>query len=133
MSAKFYYYDNDRTSSWGDWLQWGQCSVTCGQGERSRSRTCNPPNVNEAGSCASTCVGDATQFDDFCLATQRCCASKDKVWGSWQPWSSCSAICGEGSKARSRPCVNPDPPYDCTVPCSGLSGSAVRCSVCCGV
>ncbi|XP_070203270.1 thrombospondin-1-like [Littorina saxatilis] len=71
--------DNDRTSSWGDWLQWGQCSVTCGQGERSRSRTCNPPNVNEAGSCASTCVGDATQFDDFCLATQRCCEEKGTV------------------------------------------------------
>ncbi|XP_060582797.1 A disintegrin and metalloproteinase with thrombospondin motifs 1-like [Ruditapes philippinarum] len=35
--------------SWGNWLNWGACSVTCGDGTRSRSRSCNNPSPSNGG------------------------------------------------------------------------------------
>ena len=48
------------TSQWGNWGSWGVCSVTCGSGTRSRSRTCNGGN-NCAGEnrVSGTCTRGA--------------------------------------------------------------------------
>jgi hypothetical protein len=40
---------NSVDGSWGNWLNWGACSVTCGDGTRSRSRSCNNPSPSNGG------------------------------------------------------------------------------------
>ena len=35
--------------SWGNWENWDTCTVTCGNGTQSRSRTCNNPTPSNGG------------------------------------------------------------------------------------
>ena len=42
------------------WTTWTTCSVTCGDGTRSRSRLCTNPEPQHGG---LGCVGDATKTD----------------------------------------------------------------------
>ncbi|XP_044123231.1 hemicentin-1 isoform X1 [Neovison vison] len=44
--------------SWGNWHSWGQCSASCGGGEKTRKRLCNNPVPSKSG---RPCPGDATQ------------------------------------------------------------------------
>ena len=34
---------------WSDWGSWSPCSVSCGEGEQTRSRRCENPAPNEYG------------------------------------------------------------------------------------
>ncbi|XP_045206201.2 sushi, von Willebrand factor type A, EGF and pentraxin domain-containing protein 1-like [Mercenaria mercenaria] len=34
---------------WGMWTEWGDCSITCGSGERKRNRTCDNPPPSPGG------------------------------------------------------------------------------------
>ena len=36
--------------SWGEWLRWSPCSMTCGGGSRSRRRYCDDPVPENDGS-----------------------------------------------------------------------------------
>lgn len=47
---------------WSVWQTWGRCSVTCGNGERNRARSCNNPVPQYGG---NQCTGDATEIH-FC-------------------------------------------------------------------
>ena len=42
---------------WGDFGNWGDCSATCGNGKRSRTRTISTP----ASGNGADCIGDATE------------------------------------------------------------------------
>ena len=45
---------------WNAWSEWKPCSKTCGDGVRTRSRTCANPLPAHGG---NNCVGDGTQTE----------------------------------------------------------------------
>ena len=55
-----YIKDTDATAvngDWTDWGSWGECSSSCGEGIKSRRRSCTAPSPMGSG---KDCVGDAT-------------------------------------------------------------------------
>ena len=79
---------------WGNWNDWGDCSVSCGGGLRFRIRQClgGTPGVGN-------CVGDFSQ-SQVCMS-QQCGAG----WRQWSQWSTCSNSCDEGQQIRIRECL----------------------------
>jgi len=45
---------------WSDWSLWDECSATCGQGQKSRTRECNNPIPAYGG---RMCDGDSLEYD----------------------------------------------------------------------
>lgn len=45
---------------WGNWLPWKSCSVSCGEGERTRERVCNNPAPLHGG---TSCPGPSVATD----------------------------------------------------------------------
>lgn len=45
--------------NWSPWQPWGECSASCGIGERTRVRFCNSPAPTNKG---RPCPGDSTQL-----------------------------------------------------------------------
>ena len=76
-------------ANWTLWGLWSDCSVTCGEGNRKRTRSCTG---------LGKCVGDSTNTD---TCNMEPCAN----WTLWGSWSSCSVTCGEGSRQRTRACT----------------------------
>ncbi|KAK6187340.1 hypothetical protein SNE40_005396 [Patella caerulea] len=61
--------------NWGHWSEYSQCSVTCGNGTRTRTRACDKP-VSSNG--CSDCVGMDTETQDCnTLCPAELCASFD--------------------------------------------------------
>ncbi|XP_058945107.2 coadhesin isoform X1 [Pocillopora verrucosa] len=86
---------------WTSWSDWSKCSVTCGGGTQTRSRSCTNPVVAHGG---KNCSGpkEMTRHcndDVFCPV--------DGGWTTWGDWNTCSVTCGSGTQKRSRSCTNP--------------------------
>ncbi|XP_055957003.1 coadhesin-like [Patella vulgata] len=106
--------------NWGVWSNYGTCTVTCGGGTQTRSRTCDNPAPANGG---TTCSGSATE-------NQSCGTTACPVNGNWGPWSnygSCPVTCGSGTKARSRSCNNPAPANG-GAPCPGSYSEDMQCN-----
>ncbi|XP_052812088.1 uncharacterized protein LOC128239471 [Mya arenaria] len=83
---------------WTSWSDWSSCSVTCGIGQRQKSRSCQNPSASIIN---NKCPGNVEEI-------QICSSSSCTVgWTSWSAWSSCSVTCGTGLQKRSRSCQNP--------------------------
>ncbi|XP_074624581.1 SCO-spondin-like isoform X5 [Acropora palmata] len=85
---------------WASWKPWSTCPVTCGGGVQSRNRTCTKPPPTHGG---EDCQGDG-------LMTRSCNESPCPVngkWSEWVPFTSCTVLCGGGTRSRSRTCTNP--------------------------
>ncbi|KAL1022832.1 hypothetical protein UPYG_G00032950 [Umbra pygmaea] len=91
--------------NWSDWSSWEQCSSTCGQGNRTRVRTCTDPPVQHGG---RVCEGMAVEA---IMCNVKPCPVAGN-WGAWLPWSSCSETCSKGMQTRVRLCNNPPPSFD---------------------
>ncbi|XP_048244666.1 A disintegrin and metalloproteinase with thrombospondin motifs adt-1-like isoform X2 [Haliotis rufescens] len=99
----------------GNWGNWGSpsngdCSVTCGGGKRTstRTRTCSNPAPSVGG---ALCGGSPKEVQDLSCNTQTC--PVDGNWGTWTTTSTdpCTVSCGGGTKTRRsiRQCNNPSP------------------------
>ena len=51
--------------AWSSWSEWGQCSVTCGLGQKRRFRTCN------GGIPGTDCTGNIV-LTEICLINAEC-------------------------------------------------------------
>ncbi|XP_071373120.1 hemicentin-1, partial [Centroberyx affinis] len=91
--------------NWSEWSAWEECSRTCGQGNRTRVRTCSNPPAQHGG---RPCEGKAVEV--IMCSVRPCPVSGN--WGSWLPWSPCSETCGKGMQSRIRLCNNPPPAFD---------------------
>lgn len=76
-----------------DWEDWSECSMSCGIGNRSRTRETNA-EVNGGTPCDPAVP---TRQSEEC----RLPCPRDCVWGDWGVWTNCSKSCGEGVSAGS--------------------------------
>ncbi|XP_042187650.1 potassium voltage-gated channel subfamily H member 2-like [Callorhinchus milii] len=107
------------------WSAWSPCSVSCGEGQTSRTRTCHP--IPGSAACQ--------QLVQHTACHHRACPV-DCAVNSWSEWSECSANCGGGFRTRNRgivreaepggaPCPHiltfqtPCNPHSCTPECPG--------------
>ncbi|OWF34851.1 Hemicentin-1 [Mizuhopecten yessoensis] len=95
--------------AWALWLEWSACSVTCEDGRRTRTRTCDHPPPNHGG---EPCPGDEIQYKP---CTEIMCPV-DGYWLTWSDWSKCSVTCENGTQFRTRVCN--EPLYN-GIPCEG--------------
>ncbi|XP_052807325.1 A disintegrin and metalloproteinase with thrombospondin motifs gon-1-like isoform X2 [Mya arenaria] len=94
---------------WRDWSDWTSCSVTCGGGVRSRSRSCdNPKPVGEGLLCVDV-DGDRVDTETRSEQCNLVICPVNGGWGLWLDWSTCSVSCGGGVRSRSRSCNDPTP------------------------
>ncbi|RXN06313.1 hemicentin-1 [Labeo rohita] len=91
--------------NWSEWSSWEECSRTCGQGNRTRVRTCSNPSAQHGG---RACEGKAVEA---IMCSIRPCPVAGN-WGAWLPWSPCSETCGKGMQTRLRLCNNPPPSFE---------------------
>uniref|UniRef100_A0ABM5GDB4 Hemicentin-1 n=1 Tax=Pogona vitticeps TaxID=103695 RepID=A0ABM5GDB4_9SAUR len=106
--------------SWSEWGSWEECSKTCGQGNKTRTRTCSSPRAQHGG---KPCDGNAAES---VICNIRPCPVNG-AWGSWLPWGPCSETCGKGTHVRVRLCNNPPPSFDGSS-CDGPDAQAQVCS-----
>ncbi|XP_036834633.1 hemicentin-1 isoform X2 [Oncorhynchus mykiss] len=105
--------------NWSEWSEWEECSRTCGQGNRTRVRTCTNPSVQHGG---RPCEGKAVEA---IMCSIRPCPVAGN-WGAWLPWSSCSETCGKGMQTRVRLCNNPPSSFH-GPPCEGPDTQTQLC------
>uniref|UniRef100_A0A8C9R6U4 Hemicentin-1 n=1 Tax=Scleropages formosus TaxID=113540 RepID=A0A8C9R6U4_SCLFO len=91
--------------SWSEWTAWEECSSTCGQGNRTRVRTCSNPPAQHGG---RPCEGKAVEA---IVCSIRPCPVAGN-WGVWLPWGPCSETCGKSMQTRIRLCNNPPPSFN---------------------
>uniref|UniRef100_A0A0G4F982 WSC domain-containing protein n=1 Tax=Chromera velia CCMP2878 TaxID=1169474 RepID=A0A0G4F982_9ALVE len=75
---------------------WGECSVSCGVGERQRMRRIEAPT--KAGGRPCPCESALIEISSCELPD----CPTDCVVTGWSEWSACSATCGTGQKHKTR-------------------------------
>ncbi|XP_050402106.1 coadhesin-like [Patella vulgata] len=83
---------------WMTWGDWGDCTLSCGNGTQVRTRTCDGPFY---GGKDCDPPADETQSCN----TQPC--PVDGVESKWSNWGTCSVSCGDGVNGRQRVCIGP--------------------------
>ncbi|XP_060071250.1 uncharacterized protein LOC132551155 [Ylistrum balloti] len=106
--------------AWTNWGSWSTCTVTCGGGSSTRTRSCTNPSPQYGG---VNCPNSASETMD--CNTQSCII--DGAWGAWGSWSLCTLTCGGGKQSRSRLCDDPRP-QNGGLTCSGDSGDLADCN-----
>ncbi|KAG7225484.1 hypothetical protein INR49_027479 [Caranx melampygus] len=102
--------------NWNEWSAWSECSTSCSNGTRQRTRECNGPSYG-----GSECHGSWKEMANCFL--KEC--PVDGRWHAWTSWSSCSKTCGGGIQQRQRVCEGP---FFGGEPCPGDKGEQRRCN-----
>jgi len=76
------------------WSIWTDCSITCGNGTRTRERQIK----NAATNSGIGCEGVLKDIGN-CMITD---CIQDCKWGVWERWSDCTKSCGGGFARRTR-------------------------------
>jgi len=80
-----------------DWTAFTACSVSCGVGQQTRTRSV----LHVASGNGRGCVGHMSETS-ACPVQPDCGEHVDCVWGQWGPWSDCTCECDGGMKRRDR-------------------------------
>lgn len=104
---------------WGGWDSWTPCSVSCGNGTKTRYRVCDNPAPAHNG---LSCVGNDT--DEKQCTLSECLV--DGVWATWRTWSACAFVNTDVRRSRCRRCANPIS-LDVSASCSGDSLQSEHC------
>ncbi|XP_076816826.1 uncharacterized protein LOC143462512 [Clavelina lepadiformis] len=96
----------------------GTCSVTCGGGNLTRTRTCT-----YEGSPSSLCPGASATGEMSVIVT--CNTQNCSYWTDWTEVGNCSEPCDGGMISRTRDCVNNGAP---ATDCNGTQTDSVPCN-----
>lgn len=99
--------------AWTQWNSWSECSKTCSNGIRFRTRSCTNPAPQFGG---KNCKGDHHETKKCHLAD---CIIKRK-WTTWSSWTDCSSTCAVGKRTRTRTCLD-------DINCKGNSSEISLC------
>ncbi|CAJ0574931.1 unnamed protein product, partial [Mesorhabditis spiculigera] len=102
--------DHGPCSTWAPWEEWGQCSASCGDGMKRRTRVCQ---------YGTDCQGPAEE-------TMFCYGPPCSSWTDWCEWSACSQRCGAGQRSRTRACLTSSGQE--STDCMGPSHETVLCN-----
>lgn len=94
-------------------------------GERRTMFNCTLFDVGKNKYCFDFGLSNRSHFsakEKGCMLIQR----NIETWGLWQPWSQCSATCGDGVRERRRLCLTSFPSRP---GCPGMSWEASLCSL----
>lgn len=102
---------------WTCWSDWSPCSVSCGVGMRSRTRTCLSIIDDHKSNCRETSVEYEKCEKPSCdckFTSFRLCYNCNEFffmvafngWSSWSGWSLCNS---NGERNRSRKCLRETP------------------------
>ncbi|OQV23958.1 Semaphorin-5B [Hypsibius exemplaris] len=110
-----------RDGNWTDFSDWSACSVSCGGGRRSRTRTCTNPAPQFGGlDCGGSAIEAEECGNDICppqiLRSSLPTTNSGSQLQAWGPWSDCSQSCGVGIQRRARSCLKEDANTDCASP-----------------
>ncbi|XP_041484134.1 uncharacterized protein LOC121430795 isoform X2 [Lytechinus variegatus] len=104
--------------AWSSYSDWGDCSVTCGGGNQTRTRTCSDPAPAYGG---ANCTGED-------IEVRVCGEGICPTHGGWSDWGSYSLCNTDCQKTRYRTCTNPAP-KDGGMDCAGSEVDVSYCSV----
>eukprot|EP00397_Hematodinium_sp_SG-2012_P001621 GEMP01001625.1.p1 GENE.GEMP01001625.1~~GEMP01001625.1.p1 ORF type:complete len:660 (+),score=106.93 GEMP01001625.1:1164-3143(+) len=82
---------------WGEWNDWGACSVDCDGGQRNRYRHIITMSAGGGKECDANASAEVQECN-----IQACGKIMFCEWGGWNGWSECSVTCGDGQQKRSR-------------------------------
>jgi len=108
----------------GGYTDWSisECSVTCGGGIQTLTRTCtNPPPSNGGKDCSGLGLTEKT----ISCNEQEC--PVDGGYSDWSECTKCSVTCGGGTQILTRTCTNP-PPANGGKNCDGAAQKTAPCN-----